>query len=194
MGFVRDVTRIPAISPGSIAQSTDTSARAMYTGGGSDDAHLAQSAHDRSMSPSFPPSGCSLEVLPLLYAGPPRHPPTPVIPHHAVVCTARCELPRCSPFLRTPLSSLPRLLARPTRAFAPVKEKTGAAQEEQEVGGSEERGEGGSGSGKKWREREMPMSRPRRSFCSPPPHPPGDFGEFSHRRYYALFFLLPFAF
>lgn len=24
--------------------------------------------------------------------------------------------------------------------------------------------------------------------------PPGDFGEFSRRRYYALFFLLPFAF
>lgn len=31
--------------------------RAMYTGGGNDDGYLAQSAHDRSMSPSFPPSG-----------------------------------------------------------------------------------------------------------------------------------------
>lgn len=31
---------------------------------------------------------------------------------------------------------------------------------------------------------------PRRSFC----FPPGDFGEFSRRRYYALFFLLPFIF
>lgn len=28
-----------------------------YTGGGNDDGYLAQSAHDRSMSPSFPPSG-----------------------------------------------------------------------------------------------------------------------------------------
>lgn len=104
--------------------------------------YLAQSAHDRSMSPLFPPRR---RVAPWMYCHyrTPVHPvtPLPCYPHHAVVCTARCQLPRCSPFLRTPLSSLPRLLARPTRAFAPVKEKTGAVQEEQEArGGSEERG------------------------------------------------------
>ena len=82
--------------------------------------------------PSFPLSGELLLGCYYHYCTPihPVRPSTPCYPHHVVVCIARCELPRCSPFLRTPLSSLPRLLARPTRTFAPVKEKTGAAQEE----------------------------------------------------------------
>lgn len=52
LGIRKRRYRIPAISPSSVAQSTDTFARDMY-----DDGHLAQSAHDRSMSPLFPPSG-----------------------------------------------------------------------------------------------------------------------------------------
>jgi len=119
--------------------------RATYTVGGNDDEHLAQSAHDRSMSPSFPPCGglllgCTATTVRRSTPLPPYH----CYPHHAVVCTAHSEPPR-SPFLRTPLSSLPQLLARPTRAFAPVKEKTGAAQEEQEVGGGSEERAGGGG-------------------------------------------------
>lgn len=66
-------------------------------------------------------------------------------------------------------------------------------KEEVEEGEMEEAEERRWKGGKKvavWREREVPMSTPRRSFC----FPPGDFGEFSRRRYYALFFLLPFIF
>lgn len=83
--------------------------------------YLAQSAHDRSMSPSFPPSdglllGCTATTV--RWSTPsPRY---PCYPHHAVVCTARCELTRCSPFLRTPLSSpdsspVPFVLLPPSR-------------------------------------------------------------------------------
>lgn len=57
-------------------------------------------------------------------------------------------------------------------------------EEEEEEEGWEKGGRAEEG------KREVPMSTPRRSFC----FPPGDFGEFSRRRYYALFFLLPFVF
>lgn len=146
-----------------------------------------------------------MDVLPLPYVGvhPVNPPPCPCYPHQC--CCVHSALPSyygcCSPFLRTPLLSLPR----PIRAFAPVKEKTGAAQEEQEVGGGMERRKSRRRGRKEWKREKVEgkrgayeQAKMQLLFSLPfPRHPaasPGDFGEFSRRRYYALFFLLPFTF
>lgn len=109
--------------------------------------------------------------------------------HSALRVATLQPLSSYAPVVATP----PTLLARPTRAFAPVKEKTGAAQEERVAGGgSEERGRGGE-------ERKREKVEGKRGAYEQAKtqllfFPLRDFGEFSRRRYYALFFLLPFVF
>lgn len=85
------------------------------------------------------------------------------------MCTAHCELPRCSPFLRTSLLSLPRLLARPTRTFClrRIKEKTGAAQEEEK-----EKREWKWEKVTLWRERERILYEYTKTPASVPSSPP----------------------
>jgi len=147
--------------------------RATYTVGGNDDGHLAQSAHDRSMSPSFPPCGglllgCTATTVrrftPL--------PPIPVIPSMLLCAQRTASHHAAAPFFVRPCRRCPNSSPVPLVLLPPSRRKRERRRRNkrlEEVVKKEQEEEGESGSGKKWREREVPMSRPRRSFCFSPP-------------------------
>lgn len=184
--------RIPAISPGSVARSTDTFARDVYTGGENDDGYLAQSAHDRSMSPPrfLSPASCSLGMLPLPYAGPPCHPPAPVIPTMLLCAQRATSCHAAAPFFVRPCRRYPDSSPVPLALLPPSRRKRERRRRNERSGRRQWR-KRKRRSGKKRREREVPMSRPRRSFCFSPSEISASFhaGVITPR---SFFFLSPF--